>query len=165
MPDALPILVIGGGPPGLEAARAIAEAPPAAPTGIPGQRPDTFNRTVFFALGEVTGERVNVQIAAAIADIENHAAGQVCRIDVLGFSDTFGGDRSNLALSQKRAEHVAAKLRDGGLAVTNVQGWGERWLLEHTVDGIKNEVNRRVVIETTCDSKTMPAPSAPTAGS
>ncbi len=148
-----------------EAARAVAEAQAPVAAGIPGQRQDTFNRTVFFELGEIAGQGVELQINAAVSDIQRHADGQSCTSDVLGFSDTFGGDRSNLALSQKRAEHVAAKLRDAGLSVATVQGWGERWLLEHTVDGIKNQVNRRVVIETTCDGHTSSASPVPVAGS
>ena len=68
----------------------------------------------------------------------------------MGFSDTLGGDKSNLALSLQRAEYVASMLRKAQFQVGDVTGWGERWLLIHTVDGIKNDKNRRVVIETAC---------------
>ncbi len=138
-----------------------AAAPPPMALDIPGQRPGTFNRTVFFALGEIEGASVDSQIAAAVTDIDAHAAGRPCSVNVLGFSDTLGGDISNLQLSQKRAEHVATQVRAAGLEVGDVEGWGERWLNVHTLDGVKNEKNRRVVLETSCtDPAAAPANSA-----
>ena len=45
-----------------------------------------------------------------------------------------------------------AALCCAGIAVAEVTGWGERWLNEHTLDGVKNEKNRRVVVEIICAS-------------
>ncbi len=119
----------------------------------PGARDDTLNQTVFFPLGTIKGPSINQQVAAMIPKIIDYGKTGTCLSNVMGFSDTLGNDKSNLALSYKRAVHVAALLRGKNIAVGKVKAWGERWLKVHTVDGIKNEQNRRVVIETECDRK------------
>ncbi len=121
---------------------------------VPGSRPDAFNQTIWFPLGAIKGGSISDQIRAVIAKSREHAQQRKCRINVLGFSDTLGNDASNLELSQKRAEYIAAKLKSAGLNIGAVKGWGERWLKVHTVDGVKNEENRRVVVEMTCGTET-----------
>lgn len=120
--------------------------------GVPGSRADAFNQTIWFPLGAIKGGSTEAQLRAVIAKSLDHAKQGECRSNVLGFSDTLGNDASNLKLSQKRAEHIAAKLKSVGLKVGIIKGWGERWLKVHTVDGVKNEENRRVVVEMTCET-------------
>ena len=120
----------------------------------PGSRDDTLNQTVFFSLGKITGPAIDQQVATMMPKIADYGRSGTCLSNVLGFSDTLGGDKSNLDLSQKRAQHVATLLRAQQVPVGEVKGWGERWLKVLTVDGIKNEQNRRVVIETVCEHKT-----------
>ncbi len=116
----------------------------------PGSRDDTLNQTIYFALGVFHGAKTDQQVRTVIAKIQGYSTAQNCVSNVMGFSDTLGGDKSNLELSQKRAEHVATLLRKEQVPVGSVKGWGERWLDIHTVDGIKNDKNRRVVVETLC---------------
>jgi outer membrane protein OmpA-like peptidoglycan-associated protein len=125
----------------------------ASPPPPPGSREDTLNQTVYFPLGTVDGPVIDQQIATMTPNITNYSKSEKCHSNVMGFSDTLGGDKSNLKLSEKRAQHVATLLRQNQISVGDVKGWGERWLKVHTVDGIKNEKNRRVVIETVCDGK------------
>ena len=117
----------------------------------PGSREDRLNQTVYFPLGKIQGPMIDKQVAAIIPKITDYSNSTDCKSNVLGFSDTLGGDKANLALSEKRALHVASLLRQQNIPVGNVKGWGERWLDVHTVDGVKNEKNRRVVIETHCE--------------
>lgn len=121
----------------------------------PGSREDTFNQTIYFPLGKIKSPKISAQLKAALPELAQHVDGDTCRSNVLGFSDTLGGDISNLTLSQKRAEYIASELKKAGITVASVKGWGERWLQIHTLDATKNEMNRRVVIETHCDSKTI----------
>jgi len=121
----------------------------------PGSRDDRLNLTVYFPLGKIQGPMIHKQVAAIIPQIVDYAKVGGCTSNVIGFSDTLGGDKANLALSEKRAQHVAALLRKQDIPIGNVKGWGERWLDVHTVDGVKNEKNRRVVIETHCEAKAM----------
>lgn len=131
----------------------MASAP--APVVAPGSREDRLNQTVYFPLGKIKGPMITKQVAAIIPKIVDYSKAGTCKSNVLGFSDTLGGDKANLALSEKRAQHVASLLRKESIPVGNVKGWGERWLVVHTVDGVKNEKNRRVVIETHCEAKPM----------
>ncbi len=119
----------------------------------PGTREDALNQTVFFPLGKIEGPEIDKQVNDFLPKIIAYSQGRACVANVLGFSDTLGGDKSNLELSQRRAVHVAALLKSKNIEVNNVKGWGERWLNEHTVDGVKNKKNRRVVIETLCHAK------------
>jgi len=129
--------------------------PPPSPSPPPGSRDDTLNQTVYFPLGKISGPVIDQQIAAMLPKIAEYGTNQKCQSNVIGFSDTLGGDKSNLELSEKRAMQVATLLRGKQIPVGEVKGWGERWLKVHTVDGIKNEQNRRVVIETVCDGKAL----------
>lgn len=124
-----------------------------APVVAPGSREDRLNQTVYFPLGKIKGPMITKQVTAIIPKITAYSKAGACKSNVLGFSDTLGGDKANLALSEKRAQHIATLLRKDSIPVGNVKGWGERWLDVHTVDGVKNEKNRRVVIETHCEAK------------
>ena len=118
---------------------------------MPGSRDDTLNQTVLFPMGKIAGPKIDQQVATLTLEITEYGLNRDCQSNVMGFSDTLGGDKSNLKLSHDRATHVATLLRAEDIPVGDVKGWGERWLKVHTVDGIENEQNRRVVIETVCD--------------
>lgn len=118
---------------------------------VPGKRQDTLNQTIFFPLGKVSGRSIDSQIQATIPELRERARNQNCLADVLGFSDTLGGDMANLRLSLERATYVAKELKSSGIEIGNVKGWGERWLNVHTPDATKNDRNRRVVIELDCN--------------
>ncbi len=70
---------------------------------------------------------------------------------IKGYTDSIGGDQSNLALSQKRAEAVrdwvVNSLKLSGYDLQAV-GYGERDpLVEQTGDIVEEALNRRVEIE------------------
>lgn len=69
-------------------------------------------------------------------------------IDVIGHTDTRGGQEFNDALGRSRAEFVAGLLQARGFARTrlSVQSRGERELLVPTPDGTDEPRNRRVEI-------------------
>jgi len=117
---------------------------------IPGKRHDTFNQTIHFPLGKVEGATITSQIELVTANIKEREASRDCHANVLGFSDTLGGDMANLKLSQERAAFVASQLKASGVKIGEIKGWGERWLDVHTPDATKNDKNRRVVIELDC---------------
>ncbi len=107
-------------------------------------------KTVYFGLGKARGPQIDAQVTKVVPGLKERAGEPQCRANVSGFSDTLGNDESNLRLSQKRADYVAAKLKASGLAIGTVRGWGERRLEVHTLDGADNQNNRRVVIEMKC---------------
>lgn len=76
-----------------------------------------------------------------------------CSIAVSGHTDTLGSDQVNHALSKKRAQEIAAKLK-AAFAGDNVQisdtAWGERRLKEWTPDDTADATNRRVDIVVRC---------------
>jgi len=130
-----------------------AAATPMAPTPSSAQppMPGPLAQTIYFPLGVAKGAKIDAQLSTVLPGLMKRAAKQEnCRADVAGFADTLGNDQKNLALSQTRADYVAMKLKAGGLAIGSVRSWGERWLNVHTLDAIKNEKNRRVVIELSC---------------
>jgi outer membrane protein OmpA-like peptidoglycan-associated protein len=76
-----------------------------------------------------------------------------CSIAVSGHTDTLGSDEANHALSKKRAQEIAAKLK-AAFAGENVEisntAWGERRLKEWTPDDTADATNRRVDIVVRC---------------
>jgi outer membrane protein OmpA-like peptidoglycan-associated protein len=127
---------------------AVAAPPP--PMPMPKASKATLTHTVYFPRGRATGPMIDSQVAKHVPELKELAARQQCQTSISGFSDTLGNDNSNLKLSQKRADYVAARLKAAGLSVSNVRGWGERRLKIHTLDGADNENNRRVLIEMRC---------------
>ncbi len=123
---------------------------PAAASMAPTSMEDALNQTVLFPMGKTATPAVDEQIRSMASEIAEYGQNRACQTNVTGYSDTLGGDKSNLKLSEERAIHVAALLRGRQILVGEVKGWGERWLKVHTVDGVENEQNRRVVMETAC---------------
>ncbi len=76
-----------------------------------------------------------------------------CSIAVAGHADTLGNDDLNHRISQRRAQKVAAKLKEAfaKVPVTNT-AWGERKLKEWTDDETPDATNRRVDVMVRCAS-------------
>jgi outer membrane protein OmpA-like peptidoglycan-associated protein len=72
----------------------------------------------------------------------------VTRIEVNGFTDRSGPASYNMALSQRRAEAVAAELVRRGVPRNEIvtRGFGEENNLVPTADGVREPQNRRVEI-------------------
>lgn len=70
-----------------------------------------------------------------------------CPIQVEGYTDTSGSAEHNLALSRRRAEAVAAYLRQHGVnSAIRTKAYGETHLLVETPDGVREPQNRRAFI-------------------
>jgi outer membrane protein OmpA-like peptidoglycan-associated protein len=69
-------------------------------------------------------------------------------VEIVGHTDTTGGEELNDGLSQKRAAEVATLFQKLGLDATIIRavGRGERELKELTPDETPSEVNRRVEV-------------------
>jgi len=72
----------------------------------------------------------------------------VTRLTVTGHTDTVGSDAYNMRLSRRRAESVAARLEQDGIASSEIEivAKGKRDLLVPTADGVREPQNRRVQI-------------------
>jgi len=113
----------------------------------------TLAETLYFAIAKSGGPAIDKGIAKIVPKLKEHMGKGPCRIFVTGFADTLGNDLYNLKLSNERADYVATGLRAAGLDVYSVEAWGERRLKINTYDGVKNQNNRRVVVEMHCGSK------------
>jgi len=69
-------------------------------------------------------------------------------IQIGGYTDTSGSPDSNLRISQKRADAIAAELRANGIAAGRISatGFGSTHLKKETGEGISEARNRRVEI-------------------
>jgi len=69
-------------------------------------------------------------------------------LSLAGHADRSGSDRYNMALSQRRANNVAAKLTGAGLPgeAISVKAFGESSPAVQTPDGVREPLNRRVEI-------------------
>jgi OmpA family len=113
---------------------------------------------VFFGLNQATVPEQDRPIIAQAA--QDYLQGGRPRIDVTGHTDTSGSAASNLKLSERRAEAVAAELVRNGVPATSIVtvGRGEEDLLVPTADGVREPRNRRVEIVVA-----QPPPPAPVA--
>ncbi|MEX0693139.1 MAG: OmpA family protein [Rhodospirillales bacterium] len=132
----------------------------AAPAEADAVSDATLTETLFFGMAKSGGPDIDKRVAAIIPKMKALLAKGPCQTGVTGFADTLGNDITNLKLSNERADYVAARLRKAGIDVSVVEGWGERRLKINTYDGVKNENNRRVVIEMHCATKPATATAA-----
>lgn len=126
---------------------AVAEAP--APAAEPAAPPVTFaNFTVYFDFDStaILPQALSTLIDAADASDDMGASS----ITISGYADRSGSDAYNMALSQRRAEAVAAELKDllgAGAPAMALQAFGEGSNKVVTPDGVKEPKNRRVKVE------------------
>lgn len=96
-------------------------------------------QSVFFAFGsaKIDSKKEKLNIAA----YAKAAAEAGVKLRVIGWADVIGSDSYNKTLSEKRAEAVAALLRENGATVETVLGNGE------TSELSTKYLNRRAIIE------------------
>ncbi|MDF1792296.1 MAG: OmpA family protein [Thalassobaculaceae bacterium] len=130
--------------PALEAMEAAVAAAPAA-----AAPPVTFaNFTVYFDFDSstITPQTLSTLIDAANASDDMSAS----TVTVSGYADRSGSEAYNQALSQRRADAVAAELKGllgaGGPSLAT-EAFGEKNNKVVTPDGVKEPKNRRVKIE------------------
>ena len=136
-------------------ARPVAPPPPPMPvTSAPVAPPpapaaQTTDYTVYFAFDSWTLTAEDLKV---ITDVINSArAGGQTHITVVGHTDTSGDAAYNQKLSVRRANVVVDALGDLGArrAAIKASGVGETDLAVQTPDGVKEEKNRRTVIDLT----------------
>ncbi|HXC54568.1 MAG TPA: OmpA family protein [Rhizomicrobium sp.] len=100
------------------------------------------NDVLFLADGGVAGDDVLEPLGAILRNYA-HAA-----VAVNGYTDTWGSAQQNLAVSQKRAQAIAAALAHEGVPQSRLaaQGLGESHLRIMTGDDRKEPRNRRIEI-------------------
>jgi outer membrane protein OmpA-like peptidoglycan-associated protein len=102
-----------------------------------------MQRLVFFDWDEsFLTPTAQAIIDEAAADI---LANDVGRVDIIGHTDTSGSAAYNLALGQRRAESVRARLVDMGVPndIIFTDSRGENDLEVATPDGVREPLNRR----------------------
>ncbi len=119
--------------------------PPPAPAAVPAQAP-ARSYLVFFDWDKATLTDRARQIIREAAD--NSTKVQYTRIEVNGYTDTYGTHQYNQGLSVRRAKAVQSELIKDGVpaqAIT-IQGFGDTHLLVPTGPGVREPQNRRVEI-------------------
>jgi outer membrane protein OmpA-like peptidoglycan-associated protein len=112
-------------------------------TGLP---PPARSFVLYFDQGTTTLTPQSVAVLNALkAEIASRSGPAV---EVIGHTDTVGGEEDNDTLSQRRAEEVLRWLVSQGLdpSIMSASGRGERELKEPTMDNISNAANRRVEV-------------------
>lgn len=76
------------------------------------------------------------------------AATNARSVEIVGHTDTQGGDEYNQKLSMRRADAVAKALNAKGIStrIIDEEAEGERDLAVDTADGVANQSNRRVTV-------------------
>jgi outer membrane protein OmpA-like peptidoglycan-associated protein len=122
----------------------LATPPMLAPAVAPV--PVTRTYIVFFDRNSATLDARARQIVGEAAQAAR--GGGSTRIEVTGHTDTAGQAASNMVLSLRRAQVVAAELRRLGVRREEIvtRGLGETQLAVPTADGVREPQNRRVEI-------------------
>lgn len=111
-----------------------------ASTGVGGP----YNVFFDFDQASLSGD-ASALLATILGDISKRPGAKVV---VSGHADTSGSSDYNFALSQERADAVAAYLAANGVPAESIDKVpaGETGLLVPTADGVQNAQNRRVLI-------------------
>jgi len=112
-------------------------------TGLP---PAARSFVLYFDQGTTTLTPQSVAVLTALkAEIASRSGPAV---EVIGHTDTIGGEADNDTLSARRAEEVQKWLESQGLdpSIMSASGRGERELKEPTMDNVGNAANRRVEV-------------------
>lgn len=116
----------------------VTEVEPPAPPPQPLVIPFDYNRSDINASA--------MQLLYAAAPALKAAKPLVIHID--GFTDTVGGKPYNQALSERRAQAVAAQLKALGVegVTVKVMGYGKEKLAVHTKNNVREQRNRRAEV-------------------
>ncbi|GAA0596433.1 OmpA family protein [Caenispirillum bisanense] len=119
---------------------------PAAPAPQPVVEAPKGDYIVFFPVGT---DRIDAEAQKVLAVVlDDWRSEKPARVVIAGHTDTIGDTVSNLLLSQKRAEAVAAYLEGKGMPASAMalEAYGEEQPLVKTGDGVRELRNRRVEI-------------------
>jgi outer membrane protein OmpA-like peptidoglycan-associated protein len=108
--------------------------------------PPAKSFVLYFDQGTVQLVPQSVRVLASLR--EEIAGRSGPEVEVIGHTDTVGGDEDNDRLSMRRAEEVMNWLVGQGFDKSQLSavGRGERELKEATADNISSSANRRVEV-------------------
>jgi phosphate transport system substrate-binding protein len=81
-----------------------------------------------------------------LVDLLHNSTYQGRHVLLFGFSDNFGGNRTNLRISKQRAQAVAEQLQNSGLVPSLVTGYGKALPVAPNETEEGREQNRRVEV-------------------
>jgi len=112
-------------------------------TGLP---PPAKGFLLYFEQGTTTLTPQSATVLTALR--QEIAARSGPEVEVIGHTDTVGGEDDNDRLSMKRAEEVLTWLASQGFdrSMMSAVGRGERQLMQPTLDNVDNPANRRVEV-------------------
>jgi len=112
-------------------------------TGLP---PPAKGFLLYFEQGTTTLTPQSATVLTALR--QEIAARSGPEVEVIGHTDTVGGEDDNDRLSMKRAEEVLTWLASQGFdrSMMSAVGRGERQLMQPTMDNVDNPANRRVEV-------------------
>ncbi len=92
-------------------------------------------------LTHATGQAIHLYYCHFIIQPES-------KVRLVGHSDSVGSERSNMILSQRRAEAVRDRMIELGMPpeIFRIEARGESDLAVPTGEGVRNQANRRVVL-------------------
>ncbi len=104
-----------------------------------------FSINLFFKSGVNLTNNSKKDIPKIIQEIKNR---QPCIVSIVGYSDTLGNKKTNLKVSEKRAQSIKKLIEKRKVKIQSIKilALGESNLLIPTKDEIDNEQNRRVEI-------------------
>jgi outer membrane protein OmpA-like peptidoglycan-associated protein len=126
--------------------RMVAAPPPMVETAPPPQCSITMPIVIYFGWDIDTPPPESDAVVAQTVQSMNTCGWH--SLSLAGHADRSGSDRYNMALSQRRANNVAAKLTGAGLPgeAISVKAFGESSPAVDTPDGVREPLNRRVEI-------------------
>ncbi len=112
---------------------------------VPVRAPSTEQRfIVYFGWNRTDLTTEAVDLIEGVVDYLSEIEGASVTLD--GHTDSSGTEAYNVGLSRRRADQVRAALEAGGLAVNDVDWFGEARPAVPTGDGVREPLNRRVEV-------------------
>jgi outer membrane protein OmpA-like peptidoglycan-associated protein len=130
-------------------AMVVAAAPPPPPAPAPAAAPIPAPARTYLVFFDWDKSDLSDRARQIIGEAAQNASKvKVTRIEVSGYADLTGTHAYNVALSQRRADSVAAELVSDGVPKDEIvtQAFGDTNPLVPTAEGVREPQNRRVEI-------------------
>jgi phosphate transport system substrate-binding protein len=121
-----------------------ADAPPGYANDVNGAA--KLNIIFHFRPGSTQLDAKALADMKRLVDLLHNSTYQGRHVLLFGFSDNYGGSRTNLRISKQRAQAVAEQLQNRGLAPSLVNGYGKALPIAPNETEEGREENRRVEV-------------------
>ena len=139
-----------------EVEQAAVEKAPAAPAPTPTINTREFSELALFEFGSASLNDEGSMVMGELIDALSEFKGVITAISVTGHTDNTGGEELNQALSEQRAETVAAAIRSRfPNAKIDAVGMGESSPAASNDTAEGRQQNRRVEVEITASRMTL----------